>query len=206
MTPSVLLRLAPLAVILAALASCISNANVINSKATAQEAAGKAIVIVSVSHDISVPDASDQIVIDRGAEAVMVASAAPRMAPAIQNDFKDKIGHVYVLEVTPGHHSFTDWNATWQGSSTKKIGEQLPLGFDVARGEVLYLGNLHVHWVVEKAWVTNRMLAQNASVVVSDQSDTDVAIAEHAHPAIAGRVRTALLPLGPWRHTTTPSK
>ena len=212
--PSTLVRPMPLrfflrriaaSLALASLAACISSATVVDGRATAKETAGKAIVIVSVSNDSNLPDASDEFVIDGGAAAaVKVKSAAGRLERAISNDFQGKVGHVYVLELAPGHHRFTSWSAFWRGNTTKAGPAMQPLEFDVARGEVVYLGNLHVHWVVEKAWVVNQPIPQTATAVVSDQAGVDIAIAERASPAITGRARVALLTLGPWRHAPAP--
>lgn len=184
----------------ATLSACVADATVVDRHATAAQAADKAIVIVSVSHDRSLRGAYASFFIDGGTPAaVKIESAGSPYELPIKNHFHDRYGHVYVLELAPGHHRFTEWEAHWRNFHTRR-GEGpgwLPLEFDVARGDVVYIGNLHANWVLGKALLGNRV-PYLANVEVKDNSKEDMAIAEHATPAIAGRARMALLALGPW--------
>lgn len=181
-----------------ALAGCVSRATVVDPNATAAQAADKAIVIISVSHDRTLRGASAHFYLDGGSpEVVQVESAADKMELPIKNHFRDKFGHVYVLEVKPGHHRFTNWMATWQNMHTTTTSGPIPLEFDVAKGDVIYLGNLHVNWLLGKTWLGGHV-PYAAVTTVSDKSAEDIPIAERTNPAIAGKVRPALLPLGPW--------
>jgi hypothetical protein len=183
---------------LASLSACVSNATVVDRKATPEQAAGKAIVIVSISHDRTA-SGSAHFYIDGGTpDAVKVESAAGHMELPIKNHFHDKFGHVYVLEMPPGHHRFTAWNASWRDRRTDTISGLAPLEFDAARGDVVYIGNLHVQWVLNKMWLVDKKYPAAAIATVKDESAADIPIAERSNPAIAGRVRIALLPLGPW--------
>jgi hypothetical protein len=182
------------------LSACVSNASVIDRHATAEQAEAKAIVIVSVSHDRGFSGAYARFFMDGGTpDAVKVESAAGPFEIPVKNHFHDKYGHVYVLEVAPGHHRFTGWSAGWRNLHT--VGGAgpgpMPLEFDVARGDVLYIGNLHANWQVGKGLLGNRE-PYSTTVDVIDNSKVDIGIAERATPAIAGRARVALLPLGHW--------
>jgi hypothetical protein len=184
----------------ATLSACIADATVVDRHVTAAQAADKAIVIVSVSHDRSLRGAYARFFIDGGTpDAVKIESAGSPYELPIKNQFHDRYGHVYVLELAPGHHRFTEWQAHWRNFHTRRAegADWLPLDFDVARGDVVYIGNLHANWVIGKALLGNRV-PYFASVTVKDNSKEDIAIAEHTTPAIAGRARAALLPLGPW--------
>ena len=194
----VLVRRAVAVLAAATLVACVSNAPVVDGHISQQEAAGKAIVIVSVSHDRTA-SGSARFFIDGGTPDVMkIESAAGHLELPIKNHFRDKYGHVYVLDIAPGHHVFTAWRASWRDRSTKAIVGQAPLAFDVAPGEVLYIGNLHVKWVMGQMWLVGKQFPYAAIASVNDESAADIAIAERTNPAIAGRARIALLPLGPW--------
>jgi len=185
-------------VVLAALGACVSSATVVDRKATPEQAAEKAIVIVSVSHDRTASGASARFVIDGGTpEAVKVESAGGKMELPIKNHFHDKYGHVYVVELPPGHHRITSWNATWRDRYTEPV-MGVPLEFDVARGDVVYIGNLHVKWLMGRTLLFNKQVPYAGLATIRDEAAVDVPIAEKLNPAVAGRARIALLPLGPW--------
>jgi hypothetical protein len=181
------------------LSACVSNATVVDRKATPEQAADKAIVIVSVSQERTLSGASARFFIDGGTpDVVKIESAAGHMEIPIKNHFHDKYGHVYVLEMPPGHHRFTAWNASWRNLVTKTVNGQVPLEFDAAKGEVVYIGNLHVTWLLGTVWPFNKERPYAATVAIHDDSATDIAIAQRLNPAIAGKARVALLPLGRW--------
>lgn len=186
------------ALFLVALDACVSNATVVDGKATVEQAAEKAIVIVSVSHESTARGASALFIIDGGTpQAAKVRSTAGKLELPIKNHYRDKYGHVYVLELPPGHHSITSWFATWNDRHTTPV-SGVPLEFDVARGQVVYIGNLHVRWLMGKTPLFNMRAPYAAWATIQDQSAIDIPIAEKMNPAIATRARIALLPLGPW--------
>jgi hypothetical protein len=198
MISSLLLRRCIAALAVASLSACVADATVVDRHSTSAQAAGKAIVIVSVSHDRTASGASARFFIDGDTpDAVKIESAAGHMEIPIRNHFRDKYGHVYVLELPPGHHRFTTWSARWRNRSTHVVEGQVPLEFDAASGEVVYIGNLHATWLLGKGWI-GRPLPYAATVAINDNSKADLAIAERETPAIAGRARVELLPLGPW--------
>lgn len=200
MVSRLLLRRFLAALAVASLSACVADATVVDRHATPAQAAGKAIVIVSVSHDRAFRGAYARFFIDgETPEAVKVESAAAPFEIPMKNHFRDKYGHVYVLELAPGHHRFTGWAAHWNNLHfAHRTGPgPLPLEFDVASGDVIYIGNLHANWVVGTALFGNRVPVAS-TVTVKDNSKEDIAIAERATPAIAGKSRLALLPLGPW--------
>ena len=199
MTVHAFLRLLAAGLASAALCACVSNAKVVDPDASTTQAAQMAIVIVSASHDRKVSHASASFFLDGGTpDVVKVMSASGHMELPIRNNFHDKYGHVYVLEVKPGHHRFTYWSLTWGNARAAPKVVLTPLEFDVAAGQVVYLGNLHATLVMGKTLLFNRSVPYAASVSVLDQSAADLPIAEAAYPSIAGKARIALLPLGPW--------
>jgi len=182
----------------AALGACVSNATVVDRKTTAEQAADKAIVIVSVSHDRTASGASARFIIDGGTpQAVKVESASGKMELPIKNHFHDKYGHVYVVELPPGRHRITSWNASWRNQYTEPV-MGVPLEFDIARGDVVYIGNLHVKWLMGRTPLFNKQVPYAGLATIRDESAEDIPIAEKLNPAVAGRARIALLPLGPW--------
>jgi hypothetical protein len=180
------------------LSGCVADATVVDRHATPAQAQDRAIVIVSVSHDRTLSGASARFVIDGDSpDAVKIESAAGHMEIPIKNHFRDKYGHVYVLELPPGHHRFTAWSARSRDHYIKSVQDLMPLEFDAVGGKVVYIGNLHATWLLGKGLLGKQFLGAGR-VDVNDNSKADLAIAERDNPAIAGRARVALLPLGPW--------
>src|ERR1700745_3528380 len=75
--------------------------------------ADKAVIVVSVTHE---PQSASQIVcsvdgdslIDR--ETLRSGPSAWRLGIPDKSDFEDRTGHLYVLELKPGHHKIVGWN------------------------------------------------------------------------------------------------
>jgi hypothetical protein len=194
------IRLVGACLVAAASAGCVSRAVVLDRNITAVQASEKAIVIVSASHDIRAGHGTIATYFMDGGTSnkLRVSSATTPIDPPIKNQYLDKVGHVYVLEVTPGHHEFTSWIMHVRDRDGGSPAALAPLGFDVAKGEVLYLGNLDMRLRMGETWIGHHEVATAAWAEVLDQSAIDVAIAEAANPAIAGKARVALLRLGPW--------
>jgi len=74
----------------------------------------------------------------------------------------------------------------------------------VARGEVVYLGNFRDDWDMYELPLVHVKVPTAALVRVADESAVDIPIAERRNPAIAAKVRVALLPLGPWGKAAAP--
>jgi len=161
----------------------------------------KAIIVVSVSHDYTAfKDLNAHVALDGFFDGSVVLSSngqAPLPFASRRSDFPDRHGHLYVQEVTPGHHELTNWWVTrgdqrTGGASAKK------LGFDVARGEVLYLGNVHASIEMGETLLFHKKVPYAARAAILDRSATDIEFAEKTYPALAGRIRVAVLPLGAW--------
>lgn len=193
------LRLFLAATTAALLAACVSTAPVLDPATGTATLRDKSIVIVSVSHDqLAGSGAHTLFFMDLGADAVRLPTTQVLFTdPDISNDFKPEIGHVYVLQVKPGHHSISSWSMMFGTRNAEAPSGIVPLDFDVSAGEVLYLGNLHVAAFEGRRRFGLKTIA-GVAAVVQDKSARDLPIAVAANPALAGRVRMALLPLGPW--------
>lgn len=169
----------------------------VDSTASASDVKQKAIAILSVSHDIEAGDAAWAIFYldaDRYPGRVVMKSLQESFLMTVKSDFKDRRGHLYMLELEPGAHTIDGWQVYSAGS--RITSSTAPLQFEIRQGDVLYLGNLHAKLVVGRGTPVGR-IANAAMPVVADQRDLDVAIAESRVPALKGKVRVALLSLGP---------
>jgi hypothetical protein len=200
MRPSIPSRLILACSIAALVAGCVSKAPVMDSKLGAAQLHDKAIVIVSVTVDPSgTSETQGTFFMDTGTSgAVRLPASRTVLDPPISNDFGDRIGHVYVLEVPPGHHAFTTWIVHSGQRNGQPPSSIAPLAFDIARGEVLYLGNLDLQLAMRETRIRHDQEPYAAFAQVRDLSRHDIAVAERTHPAVAGHARVALLPLGPW--------
>ena len=213
----------------ALLAGCTSIPPPLDKHLTPAWAADKALVVVSVSRGRAAPGSSLKIFLDtqeagaRGdlalaglrvlldmspsaaSDVITLESAASLAERKIATDYRDRQGHVYVLEVPPGRHRFFYWYSALNRGRVTPRGAQAPLEFEVAKGEVVYLGNFRDDWDRFEVPLVHFSVPTAALVQVSDRSAVDIPIAERKNPAIAGKVRVALLPLGPWGRAEAPA-
>lgn len=166
-------------------------------------AAGKGLVIISVSHDlVGSRNTTGTFYMDRsGPMADMkilrtLGEAFPGIVKGSQ--FKDSYGQVLVLELAPGKHSIDSWRAARQaGYEITPATEPPPLEFDVAAGSIQYIGNLHLNLESGKNLVGLTVVA-DVQPEVRDMSARDLALVERIYPQFKGRIVINMLPLGPW--------
>lgn len=162
----------------------------------------KAVVVLSVSHDDGAGSAADAIFYmdnNRLTERAVLKS----VHTTSKSEFKGRYGHLFVLEVSPGHHTIDGWQVVSGGLRISAAHKLSPLEFDVENGDVIYLGDLHAELVLGHRTLFGHRVAADARVLVIDRSDEDIPLAEAQAPALKLRMRTALLPLGPWGEADT---
>jgi hypothetical protein len=172
----------------------------VRSTTKAIELDDKAIVILSVSHDAGAGNGANAIFYldeTRYPGRVVIMSRQDTFSIPTASDFKNRRGHLYVLELEPGRHQIDGWQVTSGGIRIVAEKAPEPLEFEVHKGDVLYLGNLHAKLSLGLRGLGGRM-ANDASAVVADQHEQDLALAEEKTPALKGRVRIALLAQDAW--------
>jgi hypothetical protein len=182
-----------------ALAGCAGTQ--VQGDATESEIREKSIVVLSVSHDVEVGNGANTIFYLDDKDLVhraVLRSVQDTLNVRKDSDFTDRRGHLYILEVRPGHHQIDAWQVVSAG--VRYSSKTSPLEFQVHKGEVLYIGSLHANLALG-----HRMLfgggraAYGAQPIVVDRSVQDIALAESKVPTLRGRVRIRLLPLGAWQ-------
>jgi hypothetical protein len=165
---------------------------------TARELDSKSVVILSVSHDASVGAGAEAIVYldNEGSERAVLASMDTVILMPPESDFSSRRGLLYVLELSPGRHSIDAWQVYSAG--VRMSSEAPKLEFDLPPGQVIYLGNLHAELLPGHRMLFGWRAAADARMVVRDASQEDIVLAEQRVPALAGRVRAALLTQGLW--------
>lgn len=163
----------------------------------------KAVIVLSVSHDDGARSAANAIFYMDGQSLgdLVVMQTQPQMV--LRNDFKGRHGRLFILEVTPGHHRIVGWQVVSAGFRITPAQKPVPLEFDVDKGDVVYLGNLHAQLVLGHKTLFGGRAANDARIVVADRSDEDIPLAEAQTPALKLHMRTALLPQGPWGESET---
>lgn len=162
--------------------------------------AEKAVIIVSVSHDVEFRAGANAIVYmdaESMTTQVLLKSVQEGLVVPVASDFSDRRGHLYVLEVNPGPHRFNGWQVVSGGVRIFRKEPVDDLTFDVKKGDVLYLGNIHSR-LEDGHWVLGGRSARSGVPVVVDRSDQDIPLAEAKIPALAGKVQSAVLPVGLW--------
>ncbi len=192
---------ASLTFLLAVLVGCGTP---VSKNVSPAELTNKAVVIVSVSHDVEFKTGADAIVYMDNASIttkVVLKSVQDTLSIPSASDFETRRGHLYVLEVNPGHHQFDSWQIH---SAGVRVFPRVPpesLGFEAKAGEVIYLGNIHFRLVAGHRVLGGRSASGGIPMIV-DNSDQDIPLAESKIPALNGRIRVSLLASGPWSKTT----
>lgn len=189
----------------ALLAACAGTP--VAQNVTPTQLGDKAVVVLSVSHDSGAAGAANAIFYldnDDVVHRVVMRSMQDTLpGMAVKSDFADRYGHLFVLEVAPGHHTIATWQVASGGVRLSSAHKIAPLEFDVAAGQALYLGNLHAQLVLGHKTLFGHRVASDARPVVVDRGDEDIPLAVANSPALKDRLQKALLPLGPWGDAET---
>jgi hypothetical protein len=197
MTPG---RIWALAVAAAAMALAGCTAKSV-SKDYEFKAAGKGegLVVFSVSHDR---------IGRRGVRAIAVINGGPvnggYLAYSIdddffggRNEFKDRYGHVIALALPAGKHQFDGWRLSTNNVHVYPREKPPPLQFEVAPGQIKYLGNLHGNVEMGKNLFGMSVLA-GGHLDIRDERQRDLAMFDERYPQFKGKAVIELLPQGPW--------
>jgi hypothetical protein len=195
-------RITSLALELALALACLgARASELDRALPAPALADKAVIILSVTHE---PESSSQITCIVDGDSLFHRQQL-RSGPSVwglgipdRSDFEDRAGHLYVLELKPGHHKIMGWNVPNNSGALSPASAVPALEFDVAQGEALYLGNVDAMFKFGRGKIFKQRAARGVDVMVQDRSTQDIALAESRYPALAGHIRTALVTQGAW--------
>lgn len=187
--------------VISALAGCAAK-SIQKDYSFSNETADQGIVVVSVSHDLEGTRRTSAIfymdggVTNGGQMLRSLDEAMPGMNRA--SEFKDSYGHLLVLALPSGRHTIDSWQIT-NGSGLRVFprNKPTPLAFDVAPGQVTYLGNLHANLMTGKN-VFGITITGDGYPEVRNQQQRDIALFENKYPQFKDKVVVKLLPLGPW--------
>lgn len=189
------------------LAACAGTS--VKQDVTPTQLGDKAVVVLSVSHDSGAGGAANAIFYldndDLIHRVVMRSVQETLPGMAVKSDFADRYGHLFVLEVAPGHHTIATWQVVSGGVRLSSAHRIAPLEFDVTVGQALYIGNLHAQLVLghKTLFGGGHRVASDAHPIVADRSDEDIPLAIANSPALKDHLQPALLPLGPWGDAET---
>jgi hypothetical protein len=112
--------------------------------------------------------------------------------------FPGENGVLFLFEVPAGKHQLDHWYAREASKTLTPEGAMQPLSFEVAAGEIVYLGNVHMELTFGRnllgAPVTTRVMPR-----IRDAFARDLDLLKARHPElIVERVRPRALPLGDW--------
>lgn len=112
--------------------------------------------------------------------------------------FQDSYGQLLVLALPSGKHEIDSWQIT-NGTGLRIFSKEkpVPLVFEVSKGQIKYLGNLHANLQTGKN-LFGMTITGNGFPEVRDQGKRDIPMLEEKYPQFKGKVAIDLLPLGPW--------
>jgi hypothetical protein len=181
------------------LTACAGNP--VKGSVTSNEISEMAVIVFSVSHDIQAKNGAKAIFYldnENTTERVVLKSVQDTLSIPTESDFSTRRGHLYVLQVTLGHHQFDAWQVSSAGARIFPKTLAAPLEFEANKGDVIYLGNLHTKLLLGHGMLFGGRAASDAIPLIQDMSEEDIPLAESRTPAIKGKIRRSLLPIGPW--------
>jgi hypothetical protein len=161
------------------------------------------VAIISVSHDASggrnaraIFYLDGGVTSGRGSVLTSLREVLPGVAGG--SDFEEDYGQVLALALPAGKHTIDTWQITnGTGLRIHPRGKPTPLVFEVAAGEVEYLGNPHGVLHMGKN-IFHMTIVGDGYPEVRDQQQRDVAWIEEQYPQFKGKVVARLWPLGAW--------
>ncbi len=163
----------------------------------------RGIVVLSITHDEDTGSRASTMFYVDPSSAVGIGDERILRSQATPDDVRSATpraerGSVYVMSMNPGKHQIVRWQTTSGPFRLLPRAQLPPLRFEVAAGEVVYLGNLHMVNVLGRPSFVSPWVPVSGTPEVRDREALDVSIAELKAPAIKGKVVSRLLPLGVW--------
>lgn len=160
------------------------------------------LVIVSVSHDLAGGRNTNAIFyVDGGivsGGSMLSSSDKDFFGISSGNEFSDSYGRLLVIALSPGRHTIDSWQIA-NGSGLRILPKEklAPLTFEVTRGQIKYLGNLHANLATGKN-VFGMTIVGDGYPEVRDLRQRDMSLLDNRYPQFRGKASTELLPLGVW--------
>jgi len=116
-----------------------------------------------------------------------------------QSEFSDLNGRIFAIELPVGKHNLKSWqvdNGTGAYLSPKKTPP--PLYFTVKPGEILYLGNIHMHLLTgENIFGIN--ITGGAMPVIKNEYNRDIILFRKRYAKLRNHnITLGVLNIGPW--------
>lgn len=106
-------------------------------------------------------------------------------------------GMLFVLEFPAGEHSVDYWTIQFGFWIVSPKSAPTPLDFKLQPGEILYLGNFHMHPTKRKYLAGE--FQEGGIPVITDQSDRDIQLFRELYPNFSARnIKSNVLHDGPW--------
>lgn len=167
-----------------------------------ENASSTGMIILSTSHDEAGGRATKSISMLKSAtgESIGTIQSLPDAIPGIPggSDLEDGYGKILALALPAGSYRINGWQIVYgSGVRVTPIDPPDPLTFELAAGEVKYLGNLHANLMMGKNIFRMKILG-DGYVGVYDQHERDIAFIEEKYPQLKGKIGISLLRQGPW--------
>lgn len=198
--------------LVAGLLGCESTGSLNPREAGSASAAGKAIVVFTVSHD-----KNDERLFENGGNVKFFvyfrnASGGNEMPRAFSNmetasivmtsQFQDVWGRIFVRQVDPGRYELIKWEVLQDTGVGIRVVEPRsppqPVEFEATPGSVKYLGNIHANL----GWAKNPFgisILAGATPMLRNEAARDLPLVLAEYPALTGKIAIDPLPPGPWR-------
>lgn len=192
--------------------ACTTTGN-IEPAAVAARDPGKALLVLSVTHDWGPPSPLFGAALGggvrfhvelRGAGLEGGRTSLPSLTDtgmSMQTPFDKIWGRLYVRELAPGDYEFVSWRLEqntgvgWRSFTPKAPPPALPV--TLRAGTVTYIGNVHA----ETVWGRNLLgmpLLAGGQPELRNEAERDLALLYKDYPQLKGQVTLMPLPPGPW--------
>lgn len=190
---------------LTSLAGCASPGPSIETDLSPASLSAFGVVVLSVTHEAT---------LGRSVNAMVgLNEAGGRMTPrwlgsrtgglAGTSRLGDDFGTLHVLGLKPGRYQLTTWSLDSDFARVDPMQPPPGLGFEVALGDVAYLGNVHLNGRQGRGasgvWgFGSASTPLSGSASIRDRRAVDLEAAHRVASSLAPLARVVLLPLGRW--------
>ena len=117
-------------------------------------------------------------------------------------------GNLFAIEAPAGTHSIDYWSLhNRMGHIITLQNKPPPLVFDIAPGQIIYIGNVHFHVTIYENWFGRIFAADPIVVEIRDKTRRDLMLFKKLYPGLAQQEPDVkLLPLGVWAFGETDSE
>ncbi|PCI42613.1 MAG: hypothetical protein COB51_12795 [Moraxellaceae bacterium] len=119
------------------------------------------------------------------------------------SEFGKVQGRLFAITLPAGTHKLSTWKIfSSAGVFISPRVDPNPLSFEVAQGEIKYIGGFHMNLRAGKNFLGMTIVADGYPEIL-DRSERDIPMFEKRYPQFEGVIKSEILKIGPWPNGAT---